>query len=95
MSKSNYHKKIGRHGWNDNEHTPRAEIDDFYDEDMLESSSNGKKKSKKKQSKKSDHKHKYEEVIGIFNTDILGRPNKSAVRQKASQRLDDILEKVY
>ena len=82
MSKSNCHKKIGRAGWNDEEHTSRSEINDFYDDDMLESPSNGKKKSKKKQSKKSDHKHRYEEVIGIFNTDILGRPNKSAVIMK-------------
>lgn len=79
MSKSNYHKKIGRQGWNDDEHTSRSDIDAFYDEDMLESSSTGKKKSKKKSSKRSNHKHKYVEVIGIFNTDILGRPNKDGV----------------
>jgi len=82
MSKSNYHKKIGRHGWSDNEHTPRAEIDDFYDEDMLESSSMGKKKAKKKSKKKTDHKHKYVDIIGIFNTDMLGRKCRSGVLMK-------------
>ena len=82
MSKSNYHKKIGRQGWNDDEHTRRSDIDAFYDEDMLESSSTGKKRSKKKSKKKSDHKHKYVEVIGIFNTDILGRPHRSGVLMK-------------
>lgn len=46
MSKSNYHKKIGRQGWNDDEHTSRSDIDAFYDEDMLESSSTGKRDQK-------------------------------------------------
>ena len=78
MSKSNYHKKIG----NDSEHTSRAEIDDFYDEDMLESSSMGKKKAKKKSKKKTDHKHKYVDIIGIFNTDMLGRKCRSGVLMK-------------
>ena len=82
MSKSNYHKKIGRHGWSDNEHTSRAEIDDFYDEDMLESSSTGKKKAKKKSKKKTDHKHKYVDIVGIFNTDLLGRKCRSGVLMK-------------
>ena len=52
MSKSNYHKKIGRQGWNDDEHTRRSDIDAFYDEDMLESSSTGKKEIKKRNQRK-------------------------------------------
>lgn len=80
MSKSNYHKKLGRAGWSSEEHTERSMIDEFYDFDCKDSPSSGKKRSKKKQSgKKYDHKHKFEKVICIFNTDLLGRPCRSAV----------------
>lgn len=83
MSKSNFHKKLGNRGWNCDERTERAIEDDFYDEDMKQKPSTGKKKSNKKShGKKIDHKHKYEQVVCVYNSDILGRPNRSAVLGK-------------
>jgi hypothetical protein len=76
MSKSNYHKKLGQQGWNYDGHTERALEDDFYDDDMKQKPSTGKKKSKKPTPKKCDHKHKYEDVVCLYHTDILGRPCK-------------------
>ena len=82
MSKSNYYKKVGRASWNDEEHTSRAELDNFYDLDTMNLSSTGKKKANKKAKKKCDHKHKYVDVIGLYNTDLLGRKNKTVVLLK-------------
>ena len=82
MSKSNIHKKVGRQGWIEEEHTTRSELDNYYDEADTDSPSTGKKRSKRKSKKKCDHKHKYSDIIGIFNTDILGRPHRSAVLMK-------------
>ena len=78
MSKSNYHKKLGNQGWNYEGHTERAIEDDFYDDDMKQKPSTGKKKSKKQTHKKCDHKHKYEEVVCLYHTDVLGRSIPSA-----------------
>ena len=55
MSKSNYYKKLGQCGWNDENHTSRSLEDDFYEDDMKQKPSTGKKKSKKQAPKKCDH----------------------------------------
>lgn len=78
MSKSNYYKKLGQHGWNYEGHTERSIEDDFYDDDMKQKPSTGKKQSKKKTPKKCDHKHKYEEVVCLYYRDVFGRSRKSA-----------------
>ena len=80
MSKSNYHKKLGRAGWIDNEHTSRSKESNFYDEDYsLEKPSTGKKKKKHPAPKKCNHKHEYEEVICTYEINILGQHKPEAV----------------
>lgn len=61
--KNNDHKKVGRAGWSDEDHTERFDVNDYADEIVNSEVSTGKKKSKKKKHKKSDHKHEFVEVI--------------------------------
>ena len=61
--KNNDHKKVGRAGWSDEDHTERFDVNEYADEIVNSEVSTGKKKSKKKKHKKSDHKHEFVEVI--------------------------------
>ena len=83
MSKSNYHKKLGRAGWIDKEHTSRSKESNFYDEDYsLEKPSTGKKKKKKLAPKKIDHKHEYVDVIYEYTWNIGGKTEPIGVLRK-------------